>query len=192
MPYEGRYRYVNDLAKKSVRAAQLATAMLGCGQTHLDVELKSLREEADRLLGRMEESAFREQGDRARSILLLRLGGGLRRVEASALDAAVLLRGKSIRVWMLFDRVRMSAALTERLASLLACLPDRGGRPQPLRALGEFREECTRLAVLEERFYESPPALEQGASAIMLSTVLGFWRHALEGAFEATRELLLS
>jgi len=182
------YTLLEGMGDKAVRAARLANAMLISGQRSADREQRRLRTEGARAFLALTQGLFSANCAVGERGAMLQLGGALCRVCEAATEVATLLRGRAVRMWALFDRVRESVTQTERLALLLQRGSKSADRSEDLR---ELCEHALRLAELEEQSFEK--MLEAGESevAVLLSVALGEWRVALCEAFVAVGVLLL-
>ena len=182
------YGILRGISEKAARGADDATAMLVAGRERLDVELRRLRGEAERelcaLSGLMPEGGL----SAVEQILMPRLAGELCEVLECALEAAVLLRGRCVRAWGIFDRVRVSASLTRRLCALIAW--PRGDESTVQVRVREFHEDSLRLATLSLQSFEDRLGGEESSAALLLLGVLDRWRACLSAAYACAVSLL--
>ena len=184
-----QYFALKKLAERVGRAAGDATAMLVSGKSRLDVELRRLCAEAGEEYLALTESLLHEGQPMEECGAVMMLGNALCRVLEAALETATLLRGRSVRVWALFDRVRVSATLTDLLVEMIDHLEgDRGKRSDA--TLREFSEVSLRLAALGMRSFEDVLSCEEGGAALLLCSALNRWRSALCAAHAAAVTLL--
>ena len=182
------YGILRGLSEKTVRGAEDATAMLVSGKKRLDVELRRLHTEAEWDLRALSEMMLEGGLSYNEQCLMLRLAGELCEVLESALEVAVLLRGRCVRAWGIFDRVRVSASLTRRLCTLTAW--PRGEEGAVRDAVREFHEDSLRLASLCLQASEEMLNGEESSAALLLLGVLDRWRARLNGAYSCAVALL--
>ena len=182
------YVLLEGLGEKAVRMARIANSMLVSGQRSADREQKHLRADSERVFLTLVEGLFGANCAVGERGAMVRLGGALRRVTDAAAETAMLLRGRTVRMWALFDRVRMSVAQTERLAYLLQRGQKGANESEDLR---DFCERSIRLSELEEQSFEKMLEEREHEVAIFLSSSLGEWRVALSEAFDAAVALRL-
>lgn len=185
---ERAYGLLRGVSEKTVRGAEDATAMLVAGKKRLDVELRRLRGEAEGEVQALSELMVQGGLPIQEQTLMLQLAGELCEVLECALEAAVLLRGRCVRAWGIFDRVRVSASLTRRLCVLLSvsCAEESAVRAR----MREFHEDSLRLATLSLRSFEELLGEEESSAALLLCGVLDRWRARLSGAYACAVALI--
>ena len=176
------YAILKNLAGKAVRGAGDATAMLVSGKRRLDVELRRLRGEAETERLALSEMLLGGGVSACEQLLMLRLAGELCEVLECALETAILLRGRCVREWGLFDRVRVSAALVERLRVLVEQVGCTGERALHT-AIREYHEVSERLSALCLRSFEEGLSGTEQNGVLSLSCVLDRWRYAMSAAY---------
>ncbi|MBQ8358171.1 MAG: hypothetical protein IJX39_10275 [Clostridia bacterium] len=183
------YLILQTLGDKAVRAAEDATAMLVAGKSRLDTELRRLRDEAGTEHLALAETAFGADLSVGERSAMIRLGVELSQVVECALETAVLLRGRTVRVWALFDRVRVSAALTGQLLDVMREL-GRCNRRRLQSAMRAFSETSGRLAALEMRSLEEAVAENESNGFWPLASALDRWHRSLCAAYASALGLL--
>lgn len=182
------YGILRGLSEKTARGAEDATAMLVTGKKRLDVELRRLRGDAEGDLRALSELMLEGGLSATEQTLMLRLAGELCEVLECALEAAVLLRGRCVRAWGIFDRVRASASLTRRLCALTAW--PHGDESAVRVDIREFHEDSLRLATQGLQSFEELLGGEESSTALLLFGVLDRWRARLNGAYTCAVALL--
>lgn len=183
------YAVLKSLAGTAARGAGDATAMLVSGKRRLDVELRRLRGEAEAERLTLSELLLGGGLPACEQALMLRLAGELCEVLECALEAAILLRGRCVRAWGIFDRVRVSAALTERLRGLVDQLGNVGERALQS-AVRDFHEISERLSALGLRSFEDILSGTEQEAVLLLSGVLDRWRSAAGAAYSTAVSLV--
>ena len=147
------YALAESLSGRALRAAGVATSMLGKGRERFDMEMRALRADTAEDLALLQNGVFAGNYGRTGAAELLRLGEALSETVTSSLGVAWLLRGKTLRVWGLFDRVRLLSTLTERLAHIVELLETAtAGEAAP--EFVAFRAAACRLPFPEEQLRE--------------------------------------
>lgn len=176
------FALAESLAGRANRAAGIATSMLGAGRERCDMEMKTLRADVAEDMDLMLAGVLAGRYERAPGGELLRLCNALREATDSALGAAWLLRGKTLRVWGLFDRVRSLAALTERVQHIVELL-ETATAAEAAPEVASLRCAVRRLPPPEEQLRDEE-AQEGGAilPEFLLILRLDAWQRALEEA----------
>lgn len=182
------YGILRGLSEKTARGAEDATAMLVAGKKRLDVELRRLRGDAEGDLRALSELMMEGGLATVEQTLMLRLAGELCEVLECALEAAVLLRGRCVRAWGIFDRVRASSSLTRQLCALTTW--PRGDESSMRIGIREFHEDSLRLSVQSLQGFEELLGGEESNTALLLFGVLDRWRARLNGAYTCAVALL--
>ncbi len=176
------YSVLQKISNRAERAAGVATSMLVSGCRSLDAELRRLRGDASDELLRLSLGVASSPFAVGESVATVRLGTELCRVLDGAAETAVLLRGRTLRAWSPFDRVRTAAALTTALSAVVGLLGKCNERDMHT-ALGAFCEESVRLARLTERSYEGIITSEECTVTLALAAALDRWRDAIDDAY---------
>lgn len=176
------FAFAESLAGRANRAAGIAASMLGAGRERCDMEMKALRADAAEDMDLVLSGVLAGRYARLPAGDLLHLCRTLWEATDAALGAAWLLRGKTLRVWGLFDRVRSLAALTGRVQHLVELL-ETASASEAAPEVESFRGAVRRLAPPEEQLREED-AREGGAllPEVLLILRLNAWQHALEEA----------
>ena len=182
------YGALQALSEKAGRGAEDATAMLVSGKKRLDGELCRLRGEAEGERRALSEMMTEGGLPPVEQMLMLRLAGELCEVLECASETAVLLRGRCVRAWGIFDRVRLCALLTRRLCALTAW--PHGGDAAVRAGMRDFHEDALRLSGLSLRSLEDVLAGGESGAALMLLGVLDRWRARLCDAYACAVALL--
>lgn len=182
------YGILRGLSEKTARGAEDATAMLVAGKKRLDVELRRLRGDAEGDLRALSELMMEGGLATVEQTLMLRLAGELCEVLECALEAAVLLRGRCVRAWGIFDRVRASSSLTRQLCALTTW--PRGDESSMRIGIREFHEDSLRLSAQSLQGFEELLGGEESSTALLLFGVLDRWRARLNGAYTCAVALL--
>lgn len=183
------YALAESLSGRAVRAAGVATSMLGKGRERFDMEMRMLRSDTAEDLALLHSGVIAGNYGKTNGAELLRLGEAFSEMTSSALGVAWLLRGKTLRVWGLFDRVRLLATLTERLSHIVELL-ETATSAEALPEFAAFRTAAGRLPFPEEQLRED---LQDGAllPEILLILRLEAWQRALREAYLSAAALFL-
>lgn len=184
------YALAESLSGRALRAAGVATSMLGKGRERFDMEMRALRADTAEDLALLQNGVLAGNYGRTGAAELLRLGEALSETVTSSLGVAWLLRGKTLRVWGLFDRVRLLSTLTERLDHIVELLETAtAGEAAP--EFAAFRAAACRLPFPEEQLRED---LQEGAPLpeILLILRLEAWQRALREAYISAAALFLA
>lgn len=176
------YDILKELGEKSRRGASSATAMLVSGRSRLDAELRHLRQAAGEEYTALCDTLVAAPLFVGERCAMLRLGGHLCAALEGAAESAVLLRGRAVRAWGLFDRVRCTAALAERVRDVVTLCPH-GSESAVRAALHAFCEQSARLSHLSVQSHETLPPEGEREATLALSASLDRWRAALCAAF---------
>lgn len=177
------FALAESLAGRANRAAGIATSMLGAGRERCDMEMRALRADAGEDLDLVLSGVLAGRYDRLPAGDFLRLCSALREATDAALGAAWLLRGKTLRVWGLFDRVRSLAALTARVQHIVELL-ETATAAEAASEVESLRGAVRRLPPPEEQLREEDvredcPLLPE----FLLILRLDAWQRALDKAW---------
>lgn len=184
------YALAESLSGRAVRAAGVATSMLGKGRERFDMEMRALRADTAEDLALLQNGVLAGNYGKTGGAELLRLGEALSETVTSSLGVAWLLRGKTLRVWGLFDRVRLLSTLTERLSHIIELLETASaGEAAP--EFAAFRTAACRLPFPEEQLRED---LQEGTPLpeILLILRMEAWQRALRDAYISAAALFLA
>lgn len=186
------FAFAESLAGRADRAAGIAVSMLGAGRERCDMEMKALRADAAEDMDLVLSGVLDGRYARLPAGDLLRLCGSLWEATDAALGAAWLLRGKTLRVWGLFDRVRSLTALTGRVRQLVELL-ETASAAEAAPEVEAFRNAVRRLAPPEEQLREED-IRECGTflPEFLLILRLNAWQRALEGAVHSAVMLFMA
>lgn len=176
------YIILQKIGNRAERAAGVATSMLVSGCRSMDAELRRLRGDAGDELLRLSLGVASSPFAVGEAVATVRLGTELCRVLDGAAETAVLLRGRALRAWSPFDRVRTTATLTTALSAVVGLL-GKCSEHDMHASLGAFCEESGRLARLTERSYEGIVATDECTATLALAAALDRWRDAIDDAY---------